>query len=218
MNFGELVTAVIQGDFEPSNAAGLVTAVKEWLNEAYLEIADRDLICFEKEEVLTLEAGITEYDLFDDYRKMYNAFTEENGPIDIQDKRRFDYVRHHMNLKTVTGPPKDGIVVGKKLQIHPIPDLEYALYCTYYHIPERMVADTDTHLIPGTKENLLIIFAQSKFKLREKDASGSKELKNEFEGKLMRWEIDDFHERSKDQVDILQLQREHYTRFGRRVT
>ena len=217
MNFGELVTAVIVGDFEPENAAGLEDSIKEWLNEGYLEIASRDLSPFEQEDIITLETGVTDYDLFDDYRKMYNMRTEENGPITFQDKRRFDYVRHHMGLAADTGPPKDAIIVGKIVRIQPIPDKEYEAICTYYHIPERMVADNATHLLTGDKENLLIIFAQSKFLFREKDRAGSKELKNEFEAKLMRWEVEEFNNRVTDNIDIIQLEREYYSRFGRRV-
>ncbi len=221
MNFGELVTAVVQAGFEPVDSKGLSDSIKEFLNEAYMDIAGRELSCFETTEEIPIEKDVIEYALPATCRMPYNAYTEEAGPFDFQIKKRFDYVKyadtHYRRTHTASGPPKCAYIWAKNLIIEPVPDKNYTAYLSYYQIPERLVEDEDPHILPLDKENLLILFAQAKVKSRERDYVGSREMKAEYEGKLNKWVVDDFAEKVKDKVDIAQLEREYYSRMGRRV-
>jgi len=221
MNFGELIAAVIPGGFEPVTSKGFSDAIKEFLNEGYMDIASRELSCFEETEELAIKAGIIEYDIAEYCRKPYNAYTEENGPFDFQDKKHFDYVKYantyYKRSHTTSGPPKCAYIWAKKLTIEPPPDKDYTGYFSFYQIPERLVDDDDEHLLPADKENLLILFAQSRIKSKEKDYNGARELKAEYEAKLNNWVIDDFNEKVKDKLNMAQLEREYYSKMGRRV-
>jgi len=221
MNFGELIAAVIAGGFEPITSKGFSDAIKEFINEGYMDIASRDLSCFEETEELAILTGITEYDISVNCRKIYNVFTEENGPLDFQDKKHFDYVKYadtyYKRSHTTSGPPKCAYIWAKKITIEPSPDKDYTGYFSFYQIPERLVDDDDPHLLPADKENLLILFAQAKVKSKERDYNGARELKAEYEAKLNNWVVDDFNEKVKDKLNMAQLEREYYSRMGRRV-
>ena len=222
MNFGELIAAVIHVGFEPITSAGFSDAIKEFINEGYMDIASRDLSCFEDTEPLAITTGKTVYDTPVYCRKIYNVFTIENGPLDFQDKKHFDYVKYantyYKRSHTTSGPPKVAYQWAKKLIIEPPPDKNYTGYFSFYQIPERLVDDDDEHILtlaPG--ENLLILFAQSRIKSKERDYNGARELKAEYEAKLNNWVIDDFNEKVKDKLNMAQLEREYYSRMGRRV-
>jgi hypothetical protein len=218
-NFGELVDAVIYKDFEAK--ANIETEIKAWLNDGYMRMADRNLRCFRTKSSQAITSASQRYAIstaLPYYRFMIEQWTT-SGPIDfIPEERAMAVINYGTNFSDwEEGPPVTSWIDGDYLYFYPKIDDSYTVYSYYYHIPDRMSGDDDTHLLPANKEELLINYAKILYDFREKDWNAVDRQIAIFENELEKWEISDMKV-SQNSTSILELQREYNSKLkGRRA-
>jgi hypothetical protein len=209
-NFGELVTAVIYKDFEAK--ANIETEIKAWINDGYMRMADRNLRCFRKKSELSITSASQKYAIstaLPDYRLMIEQWTT-SGPIDFNTEERAMSVLYYGDDFTEwsEGYPTASWIDSDYIYFFPRIDDSYTVYSYYYYIPSRMSDDTDTHVIPSNKEELLINYAKILYDFREKDWNAVDRQIAMFENELEKWEIAD-NKIGQGMTSILELQREY---------
>jgi hypothetical protein len=218
-NFGELVDAVIYKDFEAK--ASIETEVKAWINDGYMRMASRDLRCFRKKSSFSITSASQKYAIssaIPNYRLMIEMWTT-SGPIDfINEERAMGNLYYGTDFSEwEAGVPLTAWIDSDYLFISPRIDTSYTVYAYYYHVPDRMVEDEDTHLVPSNKEELLINYAKILYDFREKDWNAVDRQILMFENELETWEIKDAKV-SKKGSNILELQKQYnLTLKGRRA-
>ena len=219
-NFGELVDAVVLKDFEAK--ANIETEVKAWINDGYMKASGRDLRCFRKKTNFNITTASQTYNkdtVLPNYRMMIEMWTS-SGPIDfISEERAMAKLYYTSDYSDWDEgcPLTAWIEAGTTLYFYPKIDTTYTVYAYYYHVPDLMVDDDDTHVIPANKEELLVNYAKILYDFREKDWSAVDRQTAMFERELELWEIADA-KISKTSSNILELQRQYNSTLkGRRA-
>ena len=183
----ELVTAVANRDHIAK--ADIEDEIKEWLNEAYMEIAEKVPSLFEKTATFDLSSGSHDYTISDqisDFNELL-GLDSDYGPIVPQDPKR-------ARLKLYSDIAGDGIdylsetderaypkvcwVIGDTLYVYPVPDSNYALTMYYTYTPDFVTAGYFD--VPAANERLLITYAKAILDERERewDSADSKRRKS----------------------------------------
>lgn len=219
-NFGELVDAVIYKDFEAKTS--IETEVKAWLNDGYMRMASRDLRCFRKKATFNITSASQKYSIASSlpgFRLMIDIWTT-GGPIDhLLEERAMGNLYYGTDFSDwSTGVPQTSWIEEEEyIYFYPRIDTTHTVYAYYYHVPDRMADDEDTHLVPPNKEELLVNYAKILYDFREKDWSAVDRQILMFENELEMWEIKDA-KISKKGSNILELQKQYNrTLKGRRA-
>jgi hypothetical protein len=209
----ELITAVTYKDFEPE--ADITTAVTEWLNDAYIELAENDFLCFSTSRKINTSSG--DYTIhianLPNYRKMRYVLGPEND-IEWQDLPRVRRIIGNVpDSERDTGHPAIAWKEGDYIYLDPIPDNIYELLFFYFISPDRVTSGE--FLIPPSKENLLVTYARAEYELRENNLEKYDRLKRQWENGIARWMLEDKDE-SEDSTDMITLQKEYNYRYRSR--
>jgi len=198
--------------------ADIQSEIIEWLNEAYMELADLDLSCFETTASLTLLNGVSSYVISTaigtNVRNLISIYSTE-GIIDLIEPHRAKNI-YFNNLSDPTSNssscyPNVAWEYHGSLYVDPTPDQSYSVYVDYFQIPVRITTLTgagSTFLLPEHKEILLINYAKDLLDAREKDWDSSDRIKSDFLRKARKWEITD-KKRYGRQTTLIELQRQY---------
>lgn len=199
--------------------ADIQSEIIEWLNEAYMELADLDLACFETTAPLTLNTGISSYPISTaiaaNVRNLITPLYSTEGTIELVEPFRAKKLYYNLlsdpTYNSSPGFPNVAWEYEGILYFNSTPDQNYTAYVDFYQIPARITALTgagSTFLIPQHKEILLINYAKDLLDAREKDWDSADRIKTDFLRKARKWEITD-KKRYGRQTTLIELQRQY---------
>jgi len=204
----QLKEAVAGRDYEAQS--DIDTRLGQWLNDGYAEMSEFDLKDFHKEDTITTLAGVYEYDLPSDYRKMVNIKPEGCQVIEFNIVTRYDRINYDPD-NIERGVPQFATIFGKKIYFTPTPDKAYTITVRYYHIPPELSDDSPTCLT-RIRDIALVDYGTAMYNHLQKDYNAYREMMGKFYNKCNNWQLQDTDE-TEDSSDMMELQRQYEQRM-----
>jgi hypothetical protein len=189
-----VVTAVRSLVNEPAEVLASDTEIQNWIKQAAVDISTKAL-CYETIGALTLVAGTMEIAKPTDCLKVYAIYHNGKGIMKI-------HPRQIAHLGTVaSGTPLYWYEFGGYLGFYPVPDAGAAAATTKGLYSKET---NDITVIPETYQPLAVLFAASKYKLKELKPAVAAQYYQQYLNSLM-FHRQDLYERGVDSKDMFKI-------------